>query len=592
VLRTTIVRLGATTAVALAVGLAVLGSLGARPGSPAPPDPTAPRPNIIFVLTDDIGWGDFQVYNAAGKVPTPNLDRMAREGMRFTDAHTPAALCAPTRYTVATGNYTWRGRLPAGTWGWNTPAQFLPGQKTVGHILTEAGYRTSLFGKLHYGGGWEKKADGSVDFSKPMTEGPKQWGFDYSYVLLGGHQGPPYCYIENNAVVGDGSKVQQLPAGPLNGGMINGAGPGLPDWNSRTVGLTLLDKTVGFIDDTLAKDRAAGTHTPFYVHLSTPGAHGPYTPPDDLHGEPVKGVTKMSPKTDMAYEIDVIVGQLRKALAERGILKDTLIVVTSDNGGIPADRDEFGHDAVGGLRGKKSEIWEGGHRVPFLVQWGDGTAEGSKVPPGTVRNQLLGTFDIVPTFAALAGAKPGPDQMLDSVSFADVFTGKQGDDHPARATLLVQSSPGRGAFSEGRIDLASFEKLRPEEYAKAVAKAEGRTGQVAKKKQAAKKAANTDQAKAALKAARKADAKAPQRIAGRFVDELPSHAMAHAVLDGQWKLVLGIDDQPAALYDLKADLKETTNLIGDAAQADRVKQLEARYREIRSSKRSTPPLGG
>jgi arylsulfatase A-like enzyme len=585
-------------AVVLTVGISILGGVEARvESSPVtspsgPPDLTAPRPNIIFVLTDDIGWGDFQSYNAAGKIPTPNLDRMAREGMRFTDAHTPAALCAPTRYAVATGNYTWRGRVPAGTWGWNMPAQFLPGQKTVGHILTDAGYRTSLFGKLHYGGGWEKKADGSVDFSKPMTEGPKQWGFDYSYVLLGGHQGPPYCYIENNSVVGDGSKVQPLPAGPINGGTISAAGPGLPDWNSRTVGLTLLDKTVGFIDDTLAKDKAAGTHTPFYVHLSTPGAHGPYTPPDDLHGEPVKGVTKMSPKTDMAYEIDVIVGQLRKALAERGILKETLIVVTSDNGGIPADRAAFGHDAVGGLRGKKSEIWEGGHRVPFLVQWGDGTAEGSKVPPGTVRNQLLGTLDIVPTFAALAGARPGADQMLDSVSFADVFTGQQGDDHPARTSLLVQASPGRGAFSENNeIDLASFEKLRPEAYAKAVAqeeaKAEGRQGQVAKKKQA-----GNERAKAALKAARKAEAKAPQRIAGQFVNDLPSHAMAHAVLDGQWKLVLGIDDQPAALYDLKADLKETTNLIGDAAQAERVKQLESRYREIRASKRSTPPLGG
>ena len=116
----------------------------------------APRPNIIFVMADDLGWGDFQCYFAQGKVPTPNIDKLARAGMRFTDAHTPAALCAPTRYAVATGNYTWRGPLPGGTWSWNQGSAFRPEQKTVGQLLREAGYRTGLFGKLHFGGEFEK----------------------------------------------------------------------------------------------------------------------------------------------------------------------------------------------------------------------------------------------------------------------------------------------------------------------------------------------------------------------------------------------------------------------------------------------------
>lgn len=145
----------------------------------------APRPNMIFLMADDLGWGDFQCYNPKGKVPTPNLDRLARDGMRFTDAHTPAAPCAPTRYAVATGNYTWRGRLPGGTWGWNQEPQFMPGQKTVGHLLQEAGYRTALFGKLHYGGTFEQNDAGDPDFTKPMKVGPLEWGFTYSYVPLG-----------------------------------------------------------------------------------------------------------------------------------------------------------------------------------------------------------------------------------------------------------------------------------------------------------------------------------------------------------------------------------------------------------------------
>ena len=163
--------------------------------------------------------------------------------------------------------------------------------------------------------------------------------------------------------------------------------------------------------------------------------------PTTLLGTPVKGVSKMTPKTDMVHEVDVVVGKFVEALEKRGLLENTLIVVTSDNGGIPADR-AHGHDAVGGLRGSKSHIWEGGHRVPFVVQWK------GHVPAGTVRNQLIGTHDIVPTFVELAGGKFEPDQMLDSVSLAPVLLGQRGDDQPVRQTLLIQSSPGRDAFTE------------------------------------------------------------------------------------------------------------------------------------------------
>lgn len=506
----------------------------------------AEKPNIVFIMADDVGWGDFQCYNPQGKVPTPAIDRLARGGMRFTDAHTPAALCAPTRYTVATGNYTWRGRLPGGTWGWNQPPQFLPGQKTVGHLLQEAGYRTGLFGKLHYGGVFETKEGGGPDFAKPMKAGPIQWGFDYSYVLLGGHQAPPYMFFENNRVDGDPAKVTQLAAGPLNGGVVPTPGPGLPDWDSRKVGAALAGKVIAFIDG--AKDK------PFYVHLSTDGAHGPYTPPETLLGTPVKGESKMTPHTDMVHEVDVIVGKLVEALEQRGLLEKTLVIVTSDNGGIPAERKEHGHDAVGGLRGSKSYIWEGGHRVPFVAYWK------GRVPAGAVRNQIIGTHDIVPTFVELAGGKFEAGQMLDSVSLAPVLLGTRGDDQPVRQTLLVQSSPGRDAFTEG---LDKDGKSMPEKP-----KAAGQKLTAAERQKAKNRAFN--------------------QVAKRG-EKSGSDGMAHALREGPWKLVFDIaGDKPAALYNLAEDLAEQKNLVEDAAQAGRIQRMEALYREIRSSKRSTP----
>jgi arylsulfatase A-like enzyme len=537
--------------------------------APAPSSMAGSRPNIIFVMADDVGWGDFQCYNPKGKIPSPNIDRLARGGMRFTDAHTPAALCAPTRYAVATGNYTWRGPIPGGTWGWNQGSAFLPGQKTVGHMLQEAGYRTGLFGKLHFGGDFEKNADGTPDFTKPMATGGKQWGFDCSYVLLGGHQSPPYCFFENNEVEnGRGGEVKTLAAGPLNGGTVPSEGPGLPDYDSRQVGPKLVEKTVAFIDDCLKKGEKDGKPAPFYVHLSTDGAHGPYTPPDEIAGTPVKGQSMMTAHTDMVHEVDVVVGALVDALKKRDLMKNTLIIVTSDNGGLPFERD-LGHDAVGGLRGFKSTIWEGGHRVPFVAHWGDGTKEGSTVPPGSVRDQVVGTHDIVATFTELAGVKPGPDQALDSVSLASVLDGSRGDDRPARASLLVQSGVGRDAFDGGDTTPTGPARNR----AVAAAKKKNDT--------AKKKAASKKQGAAVAKKKGENKKQAAQRL-------LPSQNMSHAVRVGTWKLTYGIEDKPVALFDLSADLAEKNNLIDDPAHAERVRSMEQVYREIRASKRSAP----
>lgn len=497
------------------------------------PAATAPAlPNIVVIVADDVGWGDFQCYNAAGKVPTPNIDRLARHGMRFTHAHTPVALCAPTRYSLLTGNYPWRGRLSTGTWGFSEPPQILPGQRTVGHFLQQAGYRTALLGKTHLGGTFARRAEGGIDWSKPMEVGPREWGFDYSGLLLGGHQAPPYLYIKNNRVDGDATRVLELKAGDLNGGQIQKAGPGLPDWDSRHVSAELLRRAQTFIDECLASNRADGRDRPFFLHFNTDGAHSPYTPPDEIAGTPVRGATKMTEHTDMVFAVDVVVGKLVDSLTRHRLLANTLIVVTSDNGGIPDER-QFGHDAVQGLRGHKSDIWEGGHRVPFIVHWGDGTPQGSRISPGSVRHQIVGVHDIVATFADIAGVTPGANQALDSVTLLPILLGERDDETPVRSSLLVQSAPVRDtsqmpAFPGPKVPAGEAET--PE---------------------------------------RKPD-------------------MAFAVYESDWKLIVGPREIPAGLFHISRDLGEENNLLRDPAQAGRLQRMLETFHGLRRSARSIP----
>ncbi|MDR2116298.1 MAG: sulfatase-like hydrolase/transferase [Planctomycetaceae bacterium] len=509
------------------------------------------RPNILLIHTDDVGWGDYSIYNSESKIKTPEIDHLAQTGIRFTNAHTPAALCAPTRYAILTGNYPWRGRYAGGDWNWHTDTQFLSGQKTFGHFLQQAGYRTAMFGKANLGLVYEKMIDDKTpDFSSKLAEGPVQWGFDYSYIIPRGHQSFPYAFYENNILVGDPKNVVQLKAGTLKGdSVVTADGPGYSDWNSADVGRTLTEKATAFIDDVLAKNKAEGKHHPFLIHFNTDGAHTPHTPSDVLFGKKLKGET-ITPQTDMILETEIITGQLVKVLKERNLYANTIIIVTSDNGGIPAGKlEKFGHDAVGGLRGNKSTIWEGGTRVPFIIHWGDDTINGSKIKPGTVTNQVVGTHDLATTFAEIAGVEPGEDQALDSVSFLPVLLGKQSEDKPIRESLLVQSSPGRDT-TEGRIPPELRERFQN----------------------------------------RPRPLQAYQNYRAKLAQDEGFDGIGHAVLKDGWKLILGLTDKPEFLANLKDDPKETINLLEDSANKKRIEEYQNIYKSIRESKRSTPPL--
>ena len=409
----------------------------------------ASNPNIIFFLADDMGWGDSRVYNPNSQISMPNLDRLAAEGMWFADAHTPAARCAPTRYSAMTGNYHWRGRYPFGQWDYRGGSQILSSQWTVADILQNQGYNTAFFGKLHLGGDFYLKSsnvladsedpEDQLDFARGLLNGPLDYGFNYSYPLLRGSHDSPYAFFESDQLVGNPNDLILWEIGTYGCSEIARDGIGMPYFDSCQLGPILAQKAIEFIDQHHQKNLDDGTNTPFFLYYASQSAHSPYTPPDFFHGEPVNGVTGMTPHTDMIYEIDVAFGRLVDALAQRNLTDNTLIIFTSDNGGIP-DEVSFGHDAVGGLRGSKGTIWEGGHRVPLVAKWGDGTLAGSMIPPGTTSNQLIGVQDLAATLAALVEQSLPADQAQDSLNFLPVLLGQRGDADPVRDHLIMQVS--------------------------------------------------------------------------------------------------------------------------------------------------------
>ncbi|MDR0610284.1 MAG: sulfatase-like hydrolase/transferase [Planctomycetaceae bacterium] len=499
-------------------------------------------PNVLLILADDIGYGDFSCYNPQGHIRTLELDRLAATGIRFTNAHSPAALCSPTRYAILTGNYPWRGRNPDGTWTYVGPTQFLPGQKTIGHFLQQAGYRTAMFGKAGIGTTYERMISADVpDFNSKLSEGPIQWGFDYSYIIPRGHQIGPYVYYENNILVGEPSKITMLEQEDHWG---RTKGFGIADWDSSAIGQTLTEKATAFIDKHLKQNRIEGKERPFLIHFCSDGAHAPYTPPQTLFGHQLAGATGMSARTDMVLEIDILLRQFVKILKERNLYNNTVIIVTSDNGGLTLnDRKHFGHDAVGGLRGQKGSVWEGGHRVPLIIHWGDDTDAGSVIKPGTVTRQLVGLHDIVATLSEIAGIEPGEDQSLDSVSLLPVLLGKQDETIPIRDNLLIQSQYGYDTLPLGIPK--EFQDKPFREYADFLTQKAHNEG---------------------------------------------FEGIGHAVITNRWKLILGLKDQPEFLVDLNEDLYERTNQISDTTQQQRINEYLSIYQTIRKSKRSIPPL--
>ncbi len=411
-------------------------------------------PNIIYLLADDLGYVDLRCLNPDGKILTPHLDRLAAEGMIFTDAHSSSSVCTPTRYALLTGRYNWRSRLKSGVLGGLSPPLIEPGRLTVASFLRQQGYRTACIGKWHLGFEWprkagtegftdaiEKGADGwRVDFSKPIAGGPLAYGFDSFFGLAASLDMVPYAFIDNDHV----TKIPTVDrAFPMMFGRTNGMtrkGPGAADFEAADVLPTLTRRAVAFLDE---YTKPVGGQ-PFFLYVPFNAPHTPILP-----SQAWRGRSGLNPYADFVMETDACVGTILDALERKGLANQTLVVFASDNGCSPeANFPELrarGHDPNAHLRGAKADIFEGGHRVPFMVRWP------GRVKPGTTCAQLVGLHDFFATCADIVGIPLPPTAAEDSVSLLPALEGRAGQ--PLHEALVHHSINGSFAIRRGHWKL-------------------------------------------------------------------------------------------------------------------------------------------
>ena len=409
----------------LAVGAVSLTNAGAAVSELNPPG----RPNIVLILADDLGYGDLSCQNPDSRIRTPRLDRLASEGARFTDAHAPSALCTPSRYSLLTGQHCWRTRLKSGVLNmWDEPL-IAPERLTVARLLQNNGYQTACFGKWHLGLSWpfaatvpagfDPTVTGShIDWTRPIRGGPADYGFNYYFGVNIANE-PPYAFIENDHVVGTPT-VQYT---TVSGQQGHWAGPGVAGWDWAQTLPQITTNTVRWI-----QAAAVSNAQPFFLFASLVGPHQPVLPSPQFQGTSQAGAYG-----DYVQELDWAVGRLLDALEATGAATNTLVIFTSDNG-----PDEFAyqrlqqyqHASMGPLRGIKSDVWEGGHRIPFLARWP------GKVSPGTTNSQTISLIDFMRTAADIIGAQLPSNAAEDSVSFLPELLGNASSSSSNRLFVL------------------------------------------------------------------------------------------------------------------------------------------------------------
>jgi len=361
-------------------------------------------PNVVFILADDLGYGDPACYSGQTKVPTPALDRFASEGIRFTDAHTPSAVCTPTRYGILTGRYCWRSRLKKGVLNGYSEPLIETDRLTVASLFKRHRYNTGCVGKWHLGLGWVTEAAGesakadNVDWLKRTTHGPQSLGFDYSFIIPASLDMDPYCWLEDGRTVEaatactPGSKRRWD-----DGGGFWRAGPIAPSFDFYEVLPTITGKSIGFIKRQTADN-------PFFLYVPLTAPHTPWMPKSEF-----RGASQVDWYGDFVAQVDASVGQIIRAVDDAGFKDNTLVIVTSDNGSHwpVAQIEKFDYRANGPWRGQKSDIREAGHRVPFICRWP------GRIGPGTQSSQTVCLVDLLATCAAVLDdelpAESGPD---------------------------------------------------------------------------------------------------------------------------------------------------------------------------------------
>lgn len=584
----------------------------------------ADRPNVILVFTDDIGYGDISAFNPQQTFSTPHVDELVRRGMAFTRAYSTAAICAPSRYAVLTGNYVFRGRRADGTWAHCTPSQILENQDTLADVLRGEGYRTAFVGKLHLGAQFhrvegDEPADlmRQADLTRPMFDGPIDHGFDTSVTLLAGIQNSPYAFFKDDRLARWNPESDQFDYFASNDEVwqhLKHNDSKLPEdriksvwdenyymdnWETENVGPILIHQANRFIRESVADGDA-----PFYLHLVPEAAHSPYHPPVDLspddpdeHGtagsRPVAHRTA-SPRSDMVVESDEMLGSIVATLEELGELENTLIIYTSDNGaarhretwddpkyltfrygpyggnryetgwereGQIVNGQGLGHDGQP-LRGSKGDIYEGGYRVPLVIAGGLG--DGRRVPEGSTVPHVIGTHDLFATVCDALGVDVPEGQARDSVTFAGILTGDAPPEEHRRQFLLGQSNRASQTFEEHfareQADKLGFTLDRDE--------------------------------RGLIVGTSGAQALTLEQMDLWIGNQYVSRALYQQTDERLWKLLFmtdqqlppggpgGIERGAMELYELRGDPDESENLIDDPAHAERIESMLGHFDRI------------
>lgn len=397
------------------------------------------KPNIIYILADDLGIGDVSIYNENSKIETPNIDALATNGVMYTDAHTSSAVCTPTRYSILTGRYNWRTSLKQGVVSGYSKSLIKPNRTTVANVLKDNGYNTAFIGKWHLGWDWDitkpdslgldidnLKARPEVDFTTPIKNGPNTHGFDYSYGFCGSLDMPPYVWVENGMPTSVPTKYTKgkTKQGTWRHGLT------ADNFEHEQALPEITKRTVSYINDNAKKD------DPFFVYMPLPAPHTPILPTDAFKGK--SGLE--NPYADFVIMVDWVVGEVTKALEVNGISENTLIVFTSDNGCSPTANfkqlKSKGHNPSYVYRGTKSDIYEGGHRVPYIMTWKN------NIQP-TKTEQLVCTTDFFATVADVLNI-----DLADNVA-EDSFSHLPNSKLPKRESIVHHSVRGEFAYRKG-----------------------------------------------------------------------------------------------------------------------------------------------
>ena len=417
-------------------------------------NPKSTLPNIVYILADDLGFGDVGINNPDSKINTPNIDRLAKQGIRFTDAHTTSSVCTPSRYSILTGRYPWRSRLTVGVLRGYSRTLIDKDQPTIATLLKTSNYTTGVVGKWHLGLDWvpkdaykdsvdltnkyygilEEMNPNFIDFTKAPVQGPRTVGFDYSFILPASLDMPPYSYLEND-------RLTELPSAHTEGNKLESGYTG-PFWRAGLMGpnfdfYNVLPTFTGKATDFIKRE--SKQKNPFFLYFPMPAPHTPWVPTKEYAGK-----SKAGEYGDYVQMVDDAVGKVLRTLDSLGLSNNTLVIFTSDNG--PYWREnfiqQFNHKAAGSFRGMKGDAFEGGHRVPFILRY-PGT-----IKAGTVSEATTTLANLMATCSELLGNHSSQFETEDSYSILPILTGKTKElaDQPA---VVHFSSKGFYAIRKG-----------------------------------------------------------------------------------------------------------------------------------------------